>query len=70
MPETQKTQVQFLRQEDALKEGMVTHASVLVWESFGQRSLAGFSPQGHKESNMTEATEYAQFLPVKFPFIN
>ena len=25
-------------------------------ESHGQRSLAGYSPQGHKESNMTEVT--------------
>ena len=25
-------------------------------ESHGQRSLAGYSPKGHKESDMTEAT--------------
>ena len=29
-------------------------------ESDGQRSLAGCSPWGHKESNMTEATEHSQ----------
>ena len=28
-------------------------------ESHGQRSLSGYSPQGHKELNMTEMTEYA-----------
>ena len=28
----------------------------LPGESHGQRSLAGYSPQGHKESNMTEVT--------------
>ena len=27
-------------------------------ESHGQRSLAGYSPVGHKESDMTEATEH------------
>ena len=29
-------------------------------ESQGQRSLAGYSPWGHKESDMTEATYTAQ----------
>ena len=28
----------------------------LPGESHGQRSLVGYSPQGHKESNMTEMT--------------
>ena len=28
----------------------------LPGESHGQSSLAGYSPQGHKESDMTEAT--------------
>ena len=31
----------------------------LPGESHGQRSLAGYSPWGHKESDMTEATEHA-----------
>ena len=30
----------------------------LPGESHGQRSLAGYSPQGHKESDMTEATQH------------
>ena len=29
---------------------------LLSGESHGQRSLAGYSPWGHKESDMTEAT--------------
>ena len=28
----------------------------LPWESYGQRSLANYSPYGHKESDNTEAT--------------
>ena len=31
----------------------------LPGESHGQRSLEGYSPQGHKESDMTKATERA-----------
>ena len=38
---------------------MATHSSVLVGKSHGQRSLVCYSPQGHEESNMTEATENA-----------
>ena len=31
----------------------------LPGETHGQKSLAGYSPQGHKESDKTEATEHA-----------
>ena len=34
--------------------GNGTHSSILAGESHGQRSLAGYSPQGHKESDTTE----------------
>ena len=33
---------------------MATHSSILPEESHGQRSLVGYSPWGHKESDMTE----------------
>ena len=33
---------------------MATHSSILTWESHGQRNLVGFSPQGCKESDVTE----------------
>ena len=56
MQELQEMQVQSLGQEDPLEEGMATHSSVHTWESHGQRRLAGHSPYGHKESDMTEAT--------------
>ena len=46
--------VRSLGQEDPLKEGMATHSSVLAWRIHGQRSLVGYSPWGHKESDMTE----------------
>ena len=33
---------------------MATHFSTLAGESYGQRSLAGYSLWGHKESDTTE----------------
>ena len=35
--------------EDPLEKGMATHSNILPEESHGQRSLAGYSPWGHKE---------------------
>jgi len=43
-----------LGQEDPLEDGMATHSSIL-----GQRSLAGRSPQGLTESDLTEALSAA-----------
>ena len=33
---------------------MATHSSILAWEPHGQRSLVGYSPRDHKESDTTE----------------
>ena len=51
--------VQSLGQEDPLEEGMAIHSSFLDWKILGQRSLVGHSPQGHKESDTTEATAHS-----------
>ena len=41
--------------EDPLEKGMATHSSILALKNtHGQRSLAGCSPWGCKESDMTE----------------
>ena len=56
--ETQETRVWYLGREDPLEEDMVTHSVFLPGESNGQRSLAGYSPQGRRV-RMTEATEHA-----------
>ena len=37
-----------------LEKGMATHPVFLPGKSHGQKSLVGYSPWGHKESNMTE----------------
>ena len=54
LPAMQKTWVQSLGREGVLEKNMATHPSVLAWRFHGQRSLAGYSPWGHKESDTTE----------------
>ena len=40
---------------------MAIHSSTIAWKSYGQRSLVGYSPWGHKESDTTER--------LHFPFL-
>ena len=48
-------QVRSLGWEDLLEEGMDIHSSILAWRiPHGQRSLAGYSPWGCKDLDMTE----------------
>ena len=54
LPTMRETRVQSLGQEDPLEKEVATHSSILAWKAHGQRSLAGYSPPGHKESYMTE----------------
>ena len=55
-PAMEETQVPSLGQEDPLEEGTITTPIFLPGEPHGQRSLEGYSPQGLKESDMTETT--------------
>ena len=41
---------------------MATHSVFLLGESHGQRSLAGYSPWGRKESDTPELTQYCYQL--------
>ena len=50
--------VQSLGQEDPLEKEMAPTPVFLPGKFYGQRSLAACRPQGFKESDMTEATEY------------
>ena len=54
LPAMQETQVRSLGQEDLLEKGMATAPVFLLGKSHGQRSLAGYRPWGHKESDTTE----------------
>ena len=39
---------------DILEEKMAIHSSILAWEIPWTEELGGYSPRGHKESDMTE----------------
>ena len=54
LPAMQETQVQSLDREDPLEKGMVPTPVFLPGESHGQRSLAGYSPWGRTESDMSK----------------
>ena len=56
LPAMQETWVRSLEKE------MVTHSSTLAGESHGQRSLVGYSPWGHEESDTTEQVIVIQGL--------
>ena len=53
-------QVQSLGWEYSLEEGMATHSTILTWNPQVQRSLEGYSPWGHKESDSTEQLSTAE----------
>ena len=52
-----ETWVRSLGREDPLEKEMATHSSVLAWE-IPRRSLAGYSPWDHKESDMTSLSTF------------
>ena len=52
-----ETWVRSLAQEHPLEEGMATHSNILAWS---KRSLVGYSPGSHKESETTERLNTAQ----------
>ena len=54
LPAVHEIQVQSLGQEDPLEKGMVTHSSILAWRIPWTRSLAGYTPRGRKELDMTD----------------
>ena len=49
----QEMWVQSLGPEDPLEKEMATHLFSCLENPHGQQSLAGYSPWGHKESDMT-----------------
>ena len=56
MQETQEMWVRSPGQEDPPEEEMATTQIFFPGESHGQRSLAGYSLWGRKESDVTDAT--------------
>ena len=54
----QETWVQSLGPEDPLEKEMATHSSILPGKISWMRSLAGYSPWSHKESDTTEQLHF------------
>ena len=48
LPAAQEMMVRSLGGEDPLEKEVATHSSILFGKSQGQRSLAGYSPWGHR----------------------
>ena len=67
LPAMWETWVRSLGREDPLEKEMATHSSILPGESHGWRSLVGYRPWGHKESDTTERlthTKWDKLEPV------
>ena len=54
LPAVQETRVRSLGWKDPLEKEVLSTPVFLPGECHGQRSLTGYSPQGGKESDMTE----------------
>ena len=51
--EIQEMPVRSLGCEDPLEKEMVTHSSMFAWKTTRTEEPGGYSPWGHKESDMT-----------------
>ena len=60
----QKTWVQSLAQNDPLEKGMATYSSILIWRIPWTAEPGGYSPWGHKESDMTEQLKLSPLYEV------
>ena len=54
LPAGQEPWVWSLGWEDPLERGMATHSSILAWRVPRTEGLVGYSPRGHRESEMTQ----------------
>ena len=58
-----ETRVQSLGQEDPLEKEMATHSSTLAWKTPWTEEPVGYSPWGHKESDLTEQLYFTYSYP-------
>ena len=65
----QETWVQSLGWKDPLEKGMAIHSSILAWKSHGQRRLAGYSPWGRKQLDVTEQLTVLMINDIEHPFV-
>ena len=59
MQEPREMWIQSLSREDPLEKRMATHSSTLAWRIPWTEEPGGYSPQGRKESDTTEANWHA-----------
>ena len=64
-PAIQETWVRSLGQEDPLEKGLATHSSSLAWRTPWTKSLTGYSPRGHKESDTTNRLTLSLFTKLQ-----
>ena len=62
LPAMQETRVQFLGREDPLEKEMAIHSSTLAWKIPWMEEPEGYSPWGHKGSDMTERLHFTSSL--------
>ena len=62
LPAMWETWVQSLGREDPWRRERLLTAEFLPGEFHGQKSLVGYSPSGHKESDMTEQLTLSQMI--------
>ena len=58
----QQTRVRSLGREDPLQEEMAAHSSILAWKILWTEEPGVYSPEGRKESDMTEHTAHMSLL--------
>ena len=63
-PAVWETWFQSLGRDDPMVKGMATHSNILAWRIHGQRSLAGYNPWGHKESEATFTSLHFKQSPL------
>ena len=63
LPVMQDTWIQSLGQKDPLEKEWLPTPLFLPREFRGQKSLEGYSPQGHRESDMTERLTLSGYSP-------
>ena len=69
LPAIQETWVCSLGWERHLEMGMATHSSILAWRIPWTEEPGGYSPWGHKESDLTERlTPFLQMHKIYIKF--
>ena len=64
-PAMKETEVESVGQEDSLEKGMTATLVFLPGKFHGQRSRVGYSPRGHKESDMIEQLTLSLYIGEK-----